>query len=167
MKRIIVFLCLYLGLVLSSGSALAFDYDIYGADSCYLTPSELSYKPNLLRCPLSLGEIKQRNRFRVRIYTLPNQVASECHLAGSNNLAITAYRFSRFLKVENIEKSNGGIVYEAYLSGEGLFLSESEGITWKMNYEIQCPIKKNRFLQGYSVMTTQQPGKHQESWVMY
>lgn len=156
-----IYLCLFL-----ARPASGFNYNIYGADNCYLTRSTVAYQNDLLRCPLSLGDLSTSKRFRIRLYTLPYQLASQCHLAGSNNISTTAYRFSKFKKLDNIESQSGGSVYEAQLSSEGLFVSQSEGVTWKMNYEIQCPIKDNNFLRAYSVMKTKDRDPDIESWVM-
>ena len=160
--------CLALSvLILCSGQLHAFDYALYGVDNCFLQhqPKFDSYvtgRAALLRCPLPISTVSSEKKIRVRLYTLPHQLATECHIAGSTQLAPTYYRFSRFNQVKQIKRKNEGLIYEANLGGEGFFVSPSEGETWKLNYEIQCSVPAQPFLHSYSVIQTLSHG----AWVM-
>ncbi len=139
----------------------AFDYAVFGVDNCFLH-SDKAKRNLLLRCPIPAKGITQDQNVRVRLYTLPKQTAEQCYLAGSTHLAATYYRFSRFNLIKGLQRPNEGLVYEAQLGGKGFFVSPSEGQTWKLNYEVQCPINAEPFLHSYSVISTHA----YEAWAM-
>lgn len=151
-----------------TGQLYGLDYALYGVDNCYLQakPNLQAFgsgQSHLLRCPLPMENVSTQQKVRVRLYTLPHQLASECHIAGSTQLATTYYRFSRFSQIKDIKRTNEGLIYEAKIGGDGFFASPSEGKTWKLKYEIQCNMNQQPFLHSYSVIRTQT----QSAWVMY
>jgi len=147
--------------IVFSTKAVALDYALFGVDNCFLHADQ-GGRTLLLRCPIPAKGISQDQNVRVRLYTLPKQTADQCYLAGSTHLATTYYRFSRFSEIKDLQRPNEGLVYEAKLGGKGFFVSPSEGETWKLNYEVQCPMHNEPILHSYSVIRTHA----YEAWAM-